>query len=645
MCARSYPDVIPPPSSDAADVKIKGNDRWFEDDDFNKASDDADLFDVEEGHDDVSVTSFGGEVGGRTKKDKHSTKTKPTLKFNEVDDHARKASDRLMDSFSELTAYLKRSWPQDRFNEIMLARAIVVWMSTQRMDTPCVGDMESPRGVMQLNCHAFAFRIESNRKAGLQCAIITGLVKAARYEPGDTKLPTTNWTAVYCGDFGWQIVHPFWICRALFGQNLGGWTKVEADGKSMRQQEKAAGGIVRNTFQDRYFMPKPSEFLYEAFPFQKDWQLVEPKAQLKTKEEFYKYPYLLPPFHGQALTLESEQSCVLETVNGFSRIQLKAKTTNAHMLNLQYELFKKDGHDDSDDSKNVLARMVFNSRANEHFIFDVRFPRTGTYKLVIYGGPYKSTALRLCEVLIKCKQTMKDFDLLPLSCEHFGYGPGPVSMEAGLMMPTKPSGLIPVNKNDKKLTTEIKFQIRDDFVKHEQYSAAIHGGEVGGRRAAKIDGSDFVKGVNDESVSEKEHVSVKITTEYQLVITVRLPQEGEFGVTIHKAASVSGGLQEKAICNYLVSTLQYHGAFYKANVKNIKAEMTRVCSEPASGADMKKKIENIDSLLNKARKEKIPDTDEDVCMAETMKEFLKCKDCTYYVIATSVTTSTCPFEL
>ncbi|XP_052771202.1 lim and transglutaminase domain protein ltd-1-like [Mya arenaria] len=571
----TYPDVIPPPSSEATDVKIKGNDRWFEDDDFNKASDDADLFNVEEGRDDISVTSLGWEVGGRTKKDKHSTKAKPTLKFNEVDDHARKASDRLMDSFRELTAYLKRSGSQDRFNEIMLARAIVVWMSTQRMDTPCVGDIESPRGVMQLvkerrmtytTCYALLCRflmLINNLELTLQCAIINGLVKAARYEPGNTKLPTTNWTAVYCGDFGWQIVHPFWICRALFGNNIGGWTKVEADGKLMRQKEKAFGGIVRNTFQDRYFMPKPSEFLYEAFPFQKDWQMVKPEAHLKTKEEFYKYPYLLPPFHGQALNLESEQSCILETVNGFSRIQLKAKTTNAHMLNLQYELFKKDEHDDSDDSKNVLARMVFNSRANEHFIFDVRFPRTGTYKLVIYGGPYKSTALRLCEVLIKCKQTMKDFDLLPLSCEHFGYGPGPVSMEAGLMMPTKPNGLIPVNTNDKKLSTEIKFQIRDDFVKHEQYSASIHGGEVGGRRASKIDGSDFVKGVNDESVSEKKHVSVKITTENQLVITVRLPREGEFGVTIHKAASVSGEQQEKAICNYLVSTLQYHGTFYK----------------------------------------------------------------------------------
>jgi len=82
------------------------------------------------------------------------------------------------------------------------------------------------------------------REANLQCAVIDGLVKAARYEPGDTSLPESKWNAVHCGPYGWQIVHPFWICRALFGQTLGGWVKVEADGQSLHKQESARGEII-----------------------------------------------------------------------------------------------------------------------------------------------------------------------------------------------------------------------------------------------------------------------------------------------------------------------------------------------------------------------------------------------------------------
>ena len=213
-------------------------------------------------------------------------------------------------------------------------------------------------------------------------------------------------------------------------------------------------------------MPKPAEFLYECWPFEKDWQLVGSDKRVKDRKAFTELPYLLPPFHSLGLTLISEQKCVLNCDDGFCRIEFKAKAATAHMLNLQYELFKKDENNHPENTN--LTRMVFNSRANEHFVFELRFPVTGKYKLIIYGGPYKSPALRLCEFLIHCKKAVTNTPLLPLACDKFGWGPGPVSIEAGLLMPSKPSGLIPVNKNDKKLTTEIKFQLRDDFVRKQK---------------------------------------------------------------------------------------------------------------------------------------------------------------------------------
>jgi hypothetical protein len=377
-----------------------------------------------------------------------------------------------------------------------------------------------------------------SRKAGLQCNTIKGYVKAASYEPGDTTVPETAWCAVYV-EMGWQIVHPFWVCRALFGHKLGGWIKVEKDGKTMRKTEKASHGVERNTFTDRYFMPNPEEFIYECCAIEKDWQLVSPQSCVSSVDEFIQKAYLFPPFFGVGFTLVSDPKCVLHSKDGFCKVEMKARTANAHMIVLKYELFQKETDSDSYSIFNTegnVARMVFNSRAAEMFTFDIRFPETGVYKLVIYGGPYKSAALRLCEFKLICDQEMKDRNLLPIECDEIGWGPGPVSVEAGLLMPSKPSGLIPVNENDRK--TEVKFQLRD---MKEQYTAVVHG-EVDGRR----------KQLEDKNIEIKKNKHL-----HQIIIIINIPGKGEYGLSIQHKESRSRDKQGKNVCNYLVSTLAY----------------------------------------------------------------------------------------
>jgi len=80
------------------------------------------------------------------------------------------------------------------------------------------------------------------RKAGLKCVVIDGLVKANKYEPGDDTLQTTNWNAVHC-EYGWQLVHPYWVCRALCGQKLTGWTKDEDAGSKGREPASGRDGF------------------------------------------------------------------------------------------------------------------------------------------------------------------------------------------------------------------------------------------------------------------------------------------------------------------------------------------------------------------------------------------------------------------
>lgn len=362
-------------------------------------------------------------------------------------------------------------------------------------------------------------------------------MKASTYEPGDEYVPASSWNAVYV-ECGWQIVHSFWVCRALFGHNLGGWVKIEKDGATMTQKESASFGIERTTFTERYFMPNPDEFIYECCASEKEWQLVRPKLVVSSLNEFVGKAYLFPPFFGIGVQLISAPKCVLHSVDGFCKVELKAKPANCHMLVLRYELFMKESDDDQSYSvfkkEENMSRMVFNSRAGETFVFEIRFHRRGTYKLVIYGGPFKSPGLRLCEFKLVCEKEMTGYNLLPLDCEDIGWGPGPVSVEAGLLIPSKPSGLIPISENEKK--TEIKFQLRD---MGQKYTATVHG-EVGGRR----------KEVDSVGITKNKQL-------HQLVISVAIPDKGEYGLSIHDMSAKSEDKRGKNVCNYLLSTPAY----------------------------------------------------------------------------------------
>ena len=61
-------------------------------------------------------------------------------------------------------------------------------------------------------------------------------------------------------------------------------------------------------------------------------------------------------------------------------------------------------------------------------------------------------------------------------------------------------------------------------------------------------------------------------------------------------------------------------------MRNAKAELARACSEDVGGEALKRKLQNIVSGLEKCRKQGVQDSDQDICVAETEKEFLQCKD-------------------
>lgn len=77
----SYPEPTPPTENKPADT-------WYDDDDFNKASDDADLLETE-----AAVDEVPAEVGGNKHRPAQPSKVrKPKIDFMDVDEHARNVS-------------------------------------------------------------------------------------------------------------------------------------------------------------------------------------------------------------------------------------------------------------------------------------------------------------------------------------------------------------------------------------------------------------------------------------------------------------------------------------------------------------------------------------------------------------------------
>ncbi|XP_045176045.2 lim and transglutaminase domain protein ltd-1-like [Mercenaria mercenaria] len=583
----------------------------FKDDKFNSARDNVDFFKnfiVDDVNIKLDLDTMPGEFTDGLKPSQSHTATsiESTLSFHAIDDHARKADEHLLDSFQELIGYLTEPLHLDMFRKTKTARAIVVWLSQQELEWNSYGEknLDTPRGLLQYlkeekmsytTCYTILCR-----KAGLQCAIVRGHVKAAAYEPGDEELPFGSWNAVYV-ESGWQIVHALWVCQAVYGHNTGRWIKVEQDGKTINKMEKASFGIKHKLFQELFFMPNPEKFIYLCCASKPEWQLVSPGSVVPSLEEFIKKANLSFPFFDIGFQLTSEQACTLNSKNGFCKVEMKAKKTKAHMIVLQYELFKRmdaDSHKALTKDEDV-ARMVFNSRAGEIFIFDIRFPETGIYKLVIYGGPHTSQSLRLCKFKLVCNQEMVGRNLLPLDCGKVGWGPGPVSLEAGLMMPSKPSGLITVNEKEKKI--DVKFKVRDI---NENYTAVVYG-EVDGRR----------RQLDDTAVNVQ-----KIAHSQQLVISVTIPDKGEYGLSIQHMNEMESNDEWENVCNYLISTLAYTPE--RANVRNTKRKLKEVVEAPVEPRRWKEKLKNIQSCIQKCKKEKVPDSDDEIITANAMVWFL-----------------------
>ncbi|XP_021365663.1 hillarin-like [Mizuhopecten yessoensis] len=469
----------------------------------------------------------------------------------DVDRHARQAPAELNSSFNDLINYLTGDLDQSERPEVFRARALMVWLSVQDVDSDHVkrkdGNTETPEGYLTLLAQSrttySTFFLVLCRKANIQCTQIEGICKAGNYQPGDRNLGNVNcvWNAIYVEE-AWHIVHPFWICRCIVGKTVGGWIKLEADGKAIGRKEKELIGVMKNAFEEYYFMTNPAELVYMCHPSEERWQLLEKTI---TQQQFLDQAYVLPPFFGLGMVMKSRDACVYEAKNGEVKIDIEAPAKNANAINMWYEFLLKEGSNEKSLEEQFLLsmesmpRLVAMLRCGERWKIRVRFPIEGTYKLRLYGAPNKTPLLLLGEFRLDCTSRRKECIPLPIDPKVVGFGPGPAADVSGLLFPSHRNGIYPLSKNK---------EMRFTFHLEEEASKSV-------QVTTDLITSKYVKGKGQfEQHSLKSSVKTVVNRrKRELSITFAIAENGEYALTISTTKTVSSA-SYRNVCNYLVSS-------------------------------------------------------------------------------------------
>lgn len=194
-------------------------------------------------------------------------------------------------------------------------------------------------------------------EAGLEVVSISGFAKGYGYIVGQSVDNKTNhaWNAVKI-DGEWRLLDATWGAGSI----------------DDRKQ------FVR-AFNPHYFLTPPEEMIFDHFPVDPHWQLLDPPV---TREVFARYVRVHPAFFRDGLHLESHLEAAI-TVAEALMVTLRLTSDTAVLVDLLQD-------------ENKLPGMAFAQREGDKLVIRAVFPRPGDYVLRLYtrprtaDGPYES---------------------------------------------------------------------------------------------------------------------------------------------------------------------------------------------------------------------------------------------------------------
>lgn len=296
-------------------------------------------------------------------------------------------------SVKKLSAFLTAPAKNDREK----ARALYRWI-TQNIDYDVEGyfsnkyENTSPDNVLEERksvCGGYANLFEAMAKeANLTVVIIRGYGKGIGYSPGAKIGNKTNhaWNAVRING-SWYLIDSTW-----------GAGSVDEEGHFHRQ------------FDEHYFLTPPSRFVYDHFPDDQRWQLLNNPI---SKEEFERFVYLKSDYFRYGLLLGNQNNSTIKS-EGEANISI---FTPANVL-LTAALFEE-----NENSSNLTWEdtHTFVERGNGRYDILVKAPHPGIYTLTIFGkraedqGKYTD----VMEYKLEASSGSKDGNSFPIASNKF----------------------------------------------------------------------------------------------------------------------------------------------------------------------------------------------------------------------------------
>lgn len=335
-----------------------------------------------------------------------------------------------------------------------------------------------------VNSRSFSHITIFYRKANIQCETVPGIAKTGDYKPGDLKIDKEKmksfWNKVFLLGKWWPV-HPRYVLRSIKGPaQASGYTKIDSDVKGEAEIQSTDIQEAGYTFNNFWFLADPEIFILKCYPDNPEDQMLPAAKRIKKPRQYMKLPYLTPVFHELNLKVTSEETCIVDTIDGIAKISFKANRKLSKTMVCDYSLSigERLGTDASEFDFNT-ANLVFACRKKHQFMFEVRCPVEANYQISISGGDIESNTKKiLIKSKIVCKERMPVVRALPIDAGQIGWGFGPVAAKAGLSKPKvkEPKLFIQPKstRSGSKTTMKMRFNVDKDAVNTKDYSAEIY---------------------------------------------------------------------------------------------------------------------------------------------------------------------------
>uniref|UniRef100_A0A1I8JM84 LIM zinc-binding domain-containing protein n=1 Tax=Macrostomum lignano TaxID=282301 RepID=A0A1I8JM84_9PLAT len=308
-------------------------------------------------------------------------------------------------------------------SELEKVRAIFRWITVKDLSALRIDkwNPDTPMGLLRgiqfgtETYHVLFMRLCSY--AGIHAVEIKGYSKSVGYEPG-MKFRQANkfkntWNAVYVeGD--WRLIQCNWAARHLVFNRTTGSSQAASAAAAPATSPSTSSGTsgggasenLRYHYDEHYFLTDPDQFIYEFYPLDPRWQLLEKPISLA---EFEELPFVRSAFFQYGMRFPSGTKAVLETdTTGGAILELGLRDPSLPLV-CHYQLRNAETGAAHYKGTKLDRFVFFTVRSPGRLVFDVHVPNLDAYFLEIFAALVEpnNPATYGYQVRLKCVAKLK----------------------------------------------------------------------------------------------------------------------------------------------------------------------------------------------------------------------------------------------